>query len=146
MHDGRIVQLGSPREFYERPGSEYVASFFGWKNFTPAGRAGDAVTCAFGTFELPGLGAATDTGLLVMRPEAAVNIGGGALEGVVRMATYRGASVSYRVECAGRKLELSLPASSEFSEGERFTFDLAPDKLWYVADDGDIAYSEDGRG
>lgn len=142
MHGGRIVQLGHPREFYERPGSEYVASFFGWKNFTPATCDGGKVTCELGAFELSGLGDAPATGLLVMRPEAAVNVGAGSLEGAVRAATYRGTSMSYRVECAGRLLDLSLPASQELSVGERFTFDLSPDKLWYVPDDGDIAYPE----
>ncbi|MBQ9002564.1 MAG: ABC transporter ATP-binding protein [Eggerthellaceae bacterium] len=145
MHDGRIVQLGSPREFYERPSSKYVASFFGWKNFTPAMCENGKVTCALGSFELPGLGDAPASGLLVMRPEAVANVGAGALEAAVRTVTYRGTSVSYRVECVGSELDLSLPASSEFSVGERFSFDLSPDKLWYVADDGDIAYSEDER-
>jgi putative spermidine/putrescine transport system ATP-binding protein len=34
--EGRIVQLGSPREIYERPTSEYVASFVGTSNIFDA--------------------------------------------------------------------------------------------------------------
>ena len=146
MHAGRIVQLGVPREFYEHPSSEYVASFFGWKNFTPATRAGDTVTCDLGPFELPGLGASTaelpENGLLVMRPEAAVNIGGGSIAGTVRSATYRGSSMAYQVECGMQLFDFNLPANIELAVGERMSFDLSPSKLWYVADDGDIAYSE----
>jgi iron(III) transport system ATP-binding protein len=33
MHDGRIQQIGSPREIYEQPGSQFVADFVGNANF-----------------------------------------------------------------------------------------------------------------
>lgn len=33
MQDGRIVQIGSPRELYDRPQSRYVAGFVGTSNF-----------------------------------------------------------------------------------------------------------------
>lgn len=37
FHDGRIVQLGTPRELYERPASPFVADFVGTSNlFDPA--------------------------------------------------------------------------------------------------------------
>lgn len=40
MHDGRVIQVGSPRELYEAPVSRYVADFFGDANlFT--GKAGN---------------------------------------------------------------------------------------------------------
>ncbi|KHL17856.1 UNVERIFIED_CONTAM: spermidine/putrescine ABC transporter ATP-binding protein [Mumia flava] len=36
FHEGRIVQLGTPRDIYEQPGSTYVASFVGTSNlFAP---------------------------------------------------------------------------------------------------------------
>ena len=149
MHDGAIVQVAPPREFYERPRTEYVASFFGWKNFIAAKRDGDCVRTPLGTFTVPGLSEAydaPDTGLLVMRPEAAVNVGpegAGRLSGVVRDVTYRGMSMSYRVECIGCPLQLVLPANLEFSVGDAMCFDLDPAMLWFVADDGDVAYSEE---
>jgi iron(III) transport system ATP-binding protein len=33
MHEGRIQQIGTPREIYERPGSQFVADFVGNTNF-----------------------------------------------------------------------------------------------------------------
>ena len=148
MHDGRIVQIATPREFYERPRTEYVASFFGWKNFPDASRRGDAVDSVLGTFEIPGLSSRADApgrGLLVMRPEAAVvpADGAGKLCGTVRDATYRGTTMSYRVECSGCLLQLVLPASCAYEVGSEIRFDLDPKMLWYVADDGDLAYAED---
>ena len=149
MHDGRIIQVSAPHDFYERPRTEYVASFFGWRNFTPAERNGSLVTCALGTFELEGLGDTDDDGgslpekgLLVTRPEAATSIGGGTLTGVVRDDVYRGMTRAYKVECAGQLLQLSVPSTYEVPIGGEITFDLDPKMLWFVEDDGEIAYAE----
>ena len=145
MHDGRIVQIAAPHEFYERPRTEYVASFFGWRNFTPAVRDGSRATCALGSFDVDGLaeiGDVPDKGLLVMRPEAAVNIGSGGLSGIVRDDVYRGMTRAYKVECADMMLQLAVPATCEIPLGGEIAFDLDPKLLWFVEDDGDIAYVE----
>ena len=36
MNDGRVEQVGSPRDVYERPASRFVAEFFGSVNLVPA--------------------------------------------------------------------------------------------------------------
>ena len=36
MRQGRIEQLGSPREMYDRPRTQYVADFIGETNLLPA--------------------------------------------------------------------------------------------------------------
>jgi iron(III) transport system ATP-binding protein len=44
MHEGRLMQVGPPREVYDRPQSRFVADFLGTTNFIPAtvrGREGD---------------------------------------------------------------------------------------------------------
>ena len=46
MCDGKVVQMGSPREIYERPNSQFVAQFIGTSNLlagTVRGRDGDHV-------------------------------------------------------------------------------------------------------
>jgi iron(III) transport system ATP-binding protein len=46
MRDGEIAQLGTPREIYERPSSQFVAEFIGTSNFLPGsvvGRDGECV-------------------------------------------------------------------------------------------------------
>jgi spermidine/putrescine transport system ATP-binding protein len=40
MREGRIVQVGSPRELYDRPNSRYVAEFVGKSNFLAGPREG----------------------------------------------------------------------------------------------------------
>lgn len=45
---GRIAQIGTPQDIFERPASQFVADFIGGCNFIPAVRRAD------GTFTLPG--------------------------------------------------------------------------------------------
>jgi spermidine/putrescine transport system ATP-binding protein len=52
MRGGRIVQVGSPRELYERPASRYVADFVGKSNFFP----GRVTSVATGRIELAAAG------------------------------------------------------------------------------------------
>ena len=49
MHDGRVLQVGPPKELYERPRTRFVADFVGTNNLVPGevqasgGRGGDLV-------------------------------------------------------------------------------------------------------
>src|SRR5262249_53156397 len=76
MHRGRLEQLGTPEDLYERPRSRFVADFIGESNFLPGqvvGGAADGVA-----FETPrgtklhaaaGPGAALGAAVLFIRPE-----------------------------------------------------------------------------
>lgn len=77
MSDGRLMQVGPPREIYERPESHFVADFFGAINFirgrlTPDGRAASGVVeTEHGPIECyppEGLGPGSPV-LLSVRPE-----------------------------------------------------------------------------
>ena len=59
MRGGRIVQVGSPRELYDRPASRYVADFVGKSNFFP----GTVSAVAAGRTELSALGGHVIAGL-----------------------------------------------------------------------------------
>ncbi|WP_297062266.1 ABC transporter ATP-binding protein, partial [Thermococcus sp.] len=58
MNVGTVEQVGTPRDIYERPRTEFVASFMGKTNVIPAKvveRNGDRVTVEFESFRLDGL-------------------------------------------------------------------------------------------
>ena len=59
MRGGRIVQVGSPRQLYDRPASRYVADFVGKSNFFP----GRVTTVAEGRTELATAGGHRIAGL-----------------------------------------------------------------------------------
>lgn len=48
MRDGKILQIGSPRDIYERPAERFVANFIGESNFLHARLADGVVTLAAG--------------------------------------------------------------------------------------------------
>lgn len=68
MHQGRIVQIGTPRELYMRPASPFVARFLGEANFLPAQAYGDQAECVLGrvALDVPTQGRVQ----LLIRPEA----------------------------------------------------------------------------
>ena len=57
MREGRIVQIGSPRELYDAPVNRYVADFIGESNFfagrVKAGRQGARIRTESGVVAAP---------------------------------------------------------------------------------------------
>jgi iron(III) transport system ATP-binding protein len=74
MRAGRVVQVGTPEEIYERPGSRWLAEFLGEADVLPGTARGGVVECELGRFGAP----AELTGAVevVVRPES-VAIGSG---------------------------------------------------------------------
>jgi len=119
MREGRVLQLGPPRELYERPRTRFVADFVGTNNLV-AGRVleagGDAVAVetALGRFRArtPAGAASLSVGgrcVLTVRPEnvtlasgpvpAAAD--GNRCAGRIALAAYLGNTLRYDVETAG---------------------------------------------
>ena len=110
MHRGRLEQLGTPEDLYERPGNRFVADFIGESNFLPGRVVGGAGSgMAFETrrgakLHAPaGPGAPAGAAVLFVRPEKIVlareaGDHGDAIPGTVRDVTYVGESCRYHVE------------------------------------------------
>jgi ABC-type Fe3+/spermidine/putrescine transport system ATPase subunit len=107
MRDGRVLQVASPKELYERPVGRFVADFVGTNNFLPgtcrelaAGRV--VAETAIGTVRAspgPRVGPG-DRCVLAVRPEN-MALGAGAentFEGRVVLASYLGSTLRYDVE------------------------------------------------
>jgi iron(III) transport system ATP-binding protein len=77
LRDGRIVQVGTPEEVYERPASRWVAEFLGEADVLPGTAAEGAAECELGRFAVPAeLSGPVD---VVVRPESvAIGHGSGA--------------------------------------------------------------------
>jgi iron(III) transport system ATP-binding protein len=50
MREGRVVQVGTPEEIYERPGSRWLAEFLGEADVLPGVARGGVVECELGRF------------------------------------------------------------------------------------------------
>jgi putrescine transport system ATP-binding protein len=107
LREGRVVQVGSPRDVYERPADAYVAGFIGEVNL----------------FETP-------AGLRAVRPEKMTLAAGG--EARVAEIAYLGDRTRYVVE-AGRRLLVSVPGPPAFRIGGAVTVGHPPEAAVEVA-------------
>jgi ABC-type Fe3+/spermidine/putrescine transport system ATPase subunit len=140
MNAGRIEQLGSAREIYERPATRFVADFIGASSVLEA-RAVDA-----GTVELAGGGRLEVRGVrlpeagrpvqLLIRPERVELSGAGpnAVAARVESVMYLGDHSEVRLELAGRARILATVAGAPaVAAGDAVTVRLPPDAFLAVA-------------
>ena len=102
LHQGRLVQVGTPAEIYERPASRYVAEFMGAANILPATADGSGLAIdGIGRVHAP----ATPPGRVhvALRPER-LAIGrqhANQVSGAVIRSAYRGAAIEHLVQVPG---------------------------------------------
>lgn len=117
MHAGRIAQVGSPREIYEKPKNRFVTEFIGESNILPC----QVMACA-GTTAMVETGgvkvmssaidglSAGDAGVLALRPEAVfVDVeetqeGWNTAKLPIRSITFQGAVVRFEFDLGGHPL------------------------------------------
>ncbi len=110
MNRGRVLQVGSPVDIYERPSTKFGADFIGEMNFIEAGRI---------AFPLPA-GVSADKAVLAFRPEAVKFHDGEertdrlAFEAVVADTIYIGTDLRYILDLAG---DLRVVLRSQNSAG-----------------------------
>jgi iron(III) transport system ATP-binding protein len=113
MKDGRVLQVGAPKELYERPRTRFVADFVGTNNLVP-GRVKErqggrlVVETALGSFRAVAAGPEdlADRCVLAIRPEnmsvlpagAAAPAEGNLVTGRVGLVSYLGNTLRYDVE------------------------------------------------
>lgn len=137
MADGRIQQVGSPNDVYQRPANAFVAGFIGRSNLLPVEITGAQTVSWMGrpiTLHAAGRGAAPDRrATLCARPEnLALSVPDGAsheLVAQVDLVREVGSEVEVYLRCADERLLASVPpASWERLQGRRelaVTFDPA---------------------
>ncbi|MGH7373958.1 MAG: ABC transporter ATP-binding protein [Candidatus Rokuibacteriota bacterium] len=112
MRDGRALQVGPPKELYERPRTRFVADFVGTNNLVPgevqgrdaAARGGELlVDTALGPLRAIADGAISGRCVLAVRPEnvavgAAPAGEGNRVTGRISLISYLGNTLRYDVE------------------------------------------------
>ncbi len=150
MNQGRLEQLGGPRDVYERPASAFVADFFGGTNFL-AGTVGaaaphDLVVTLDGGAALradatrnPGFSAG-ETVTVCLRPEmlgvgpARADIEGATtLSGTLRLRTYLGWAVSDEIALSTGQILRAQGAvrgdRQTLAVGDTVTITVAPEDV-----------------
>ena len=131
MSKGRILQVGSPRDIYDRPSERFVADFIGETNFLE----GELVSSAKGRAKIklnegPVISAGLADGIkpsgrvtIVVRPEHATLMSKGKtaiLDGILQNVVYFGTDTHYHVKLSGGG-EFIVRQQNSFSGGANFT-------------------------
>ena len=138
MSGGKILQIATPRELYERPNCREVADFIGQINFfhaTVKSIEGETVTANAGVLGLVTLPRANfgfpfavgDHVLLALRPER-ITLAGGTFAGEIIAATFLGDRTHYQVKIAGRSEPVFVAAAGAAPQGH-VMLDWAPEAL-----------------
>jgi iron(III) transport system ATP-binding protein len=127
MSAGRIEQIGTPEDVFDRPRSRFVARFIGGSNLLEGthveGRrvlvAGRAVDVAHGEFPGPGkpMSVCVKTHDLELVGDAPVD-GTNELPGIVRSQAYLGTHRDYIVD-VGQPLLIAAPSSLNIAAGSK---------------------------
>jgi ABC-type Fe3+/spermidine/putrescine transport system ATPase subunit len=99
MHAGRIVQIDTPQNLYQRPRTSYAARFLGLQNIFPSSAFG-------GQFQT---GKAADA--ILLHPDGLSLSADGQLEGKVMERVFRGDSYRLTVAVGEEKLIFNVPSN-----------------------------------
>ncbi len=138
MNAGRIEQLGTPTEVYERPATVFAAGFMGDSNFYPGVVAAPDRLRLDNGLELEaaaGLPDGTRVGAMI-RPERvhSAAAGGAVMEGTVAELVYLGAAWKYRLRLScGADMLVRAPAGPDpAAVGDRMQVRLAPSEIHVI--------------
>jgi spermidine/putrescine transport system ATP-binding protein len=142
MHDGRIEQLGTPDELYERPQTAFVASFLGISNMLTGTIAGpDEVRLEDGTtvrVRNGSLNGRTGRVAVGIRPEKIRpdDHDPNRLPGKVKERAYIGVSTQYIVETRNGNITVVVlndrPGTVPLGPGDRLTLSWDPEATFVV--------------
>ncbi|MDZ4738240.1 MAG: sulfate/molybdate ABC transporter ATP-binding protein [Rhodospirillaceae bacterium] len=115
MSQGRIEQVGTADEVYDRPASPFVFGFIGESNIIPVSIRGGRILIDGSELALPGTALPDGPARLFLRPHGVVidPTGGGGITGKVVSSRRHGAlrRVEIAVGDAGHRIEVDLPAA-----------------------------------
>jgi len=105
MNDGKVEQIGTPSEIYDRPQTRFAADFIGDSNLLTGkviDRDGGRVLVCDEGFEIPVPGASGGAAEVALRPEKVTLLAGqGDTQGIVRgkidSTNFLGGSILYRI-------------------------------------------------
>ncbi|MBM3532114.1 MAG: ABC transporter ATP-binding protein [Alphaproteobacteria bacterium] len=146
INDGRVLQVGTPMELYQRPSNLFVAGFLGTANILAGRLVGTGADRAFEIgpdlrFPVASDVAVTDGAKLVFRPQSAAigeaKAGQAGLPGTILDLEFLGATIRYGIRVGGTRLVVDVPFRSGeplFAPGNAVTVSLSPAAALWLTD------------
>ena len=147
MHDGELLQVGTPEEIYERPANRFVADFIGQTNLLE-GTVADPTTVVLANgarVDAPSTFAEGTKVALSLRPErarlasagtAADSAAGSSVEGMISQVIYLGNALVYTVKLDWMHVEVrdeNRTGTDRFAIGESVAVTWEPGAVSVVA-------------
>ncbi|MEO1193446.1 MAG: ABC transporter ATP-binding protein [Pseudomonadota bacterium] len=133
LRDGRICQIGSPQELYNKPADAFVARFVGGANRLEGQRTAAGLEIAGGVLQLPpGTG---EEAAFFLRPEAVSLCGpeGAAFSAEVQRSLFLGDRCRVLVRAGdGLTLTIDAPGNTQVVQGERVGLAITPEAVMVV--------------
>jgi len=146
MRDGRIEQIGAPRDIYLNPKSAFTANFMGHSNMIVGTmQSRGLVETALGTIRIDdSVQSAGSPVFVIVRPQAAVFHRDAATNGPNRVAAciaslnFLGDQIEVDADCGAMHLRLVTDCYGDLRVGEEVVVELLQDRLVVVPHDASI--------
>ncbi|MCP3935901.1 MAG: TOBE domain-containing protein [Actinomycetia bacterium] len=146
MHEGQLLQVGSPEEIYEHPVNRFVADFIGQTNLLEGTIEDSATVClangvrvkatsSYSTGAKVALSLRPERAHLSMRGDGASD--GSSIDGVIERMTYLGNARVYSVRLDWMEIEVreeNRPGAALYEPGTEISIHWDPGAVWVVAD------------
>jgi putative spermidine/putrescine transport system ATP-binding protein len=135
MNDGKIAQLGTPRQMYEEPENLFVADFIGVSSIIRGTVIGGVLQTTLGALPIAGVAPADGTkGAIVVRPEA-ITLGEGFCEGRVRETVYGGSEIRVIIDAGEQEIIARATAmAGDVEVGSTVRFGWTPENVRFLVD------------
>ena len=144
MHEGKLLQIGTPEDIYERPTTRFVADFIGRSNFLEATVASEneVVLSNGDRLQLQSDHETGESVAITVRPERLTIHKKGEnstdqhqLDGIVETVVYLGNAIVYSVSIDWMHLEVRSPetSNSRHSTGDEVTVSFDPQYVSVVS-------------
>lgn len=148
LHEGKIVQLGTPEELYQRPASRFVAEFIGAPKINMIkAQVDETRLIPFGTViprpVLAQLGQA-QTVTVGVRPEA-VQLGSGEYTGTIKACEYLGDHYVVTLDYQGQTLVSSRMPTEAPPVGQAIRFGIDQAALLFFDHETGVRLSDDNN-
>jgi len=135
MFGGRIAQIGTPSDIYERPATLAVAEFVGQVNIVRGTVRNGTVATAFGVIALSDPRAEGSEILLALRPEAveflppSSDVAG--VPATIVSSYYSGSLVDYRLKLRdGSMVNVQTFPRNRFADGDAVLVQVPAERFW----------------
>ena len=131
MRDGRLMQVGAPRELYESPNSVEVAQFIGAANLIAGEVTARGVVEFANEKFVCSESAPLGKGMMMIRPER-IRIGSGSHKAMIERVTFAGSSLRVALKVGTETINAEVAndeTSASLIAGQETTIDVLPDAV-----------------